>query len=223
MKFWQGIYLMEQGNITVLNENSWGIRLVKTDLKKRSRVDVVNKYGEKLATYRFNNIPLYENQYMSWQNLDCCDGWMHDEDYLLTAVQEGKKLVAGIYVNSVDIREIQDKLKALENSIDDAKECFEIVDKHTNGEMLFVGTIIARKGTLADFYDIDEIIAAYKMQGIDVDKDRLDEYFHVELKVLFSGDYKAFDYGDPQSATELIVCGLGLGYPLESTAHILSR
>lgn len=68
---------MEQGNITVLNENSWGIRLVKTDLKKRSRVDVVNKYGEKLATYRFNNIPLYENQYMSWQNLDCCDGWIN--------------------------------------------------------------------------------------------------------------------------------------------------
>ena len=55
MKFWQGIYLMEQGNITVLNENSWGIRLVKTDLKKRSRVDVVNKYGEKLATYRLRS------------------------------------------------------------------------------------------------------------------------------------------------------------------------
>ena len=214
---------MEQGSITVLNENSWGIRLIKTDLKKRSRVDVVNKYGENLATYRFNNIPLYEHPYMSWQNLDCCNGWMHDEDYLLTAVQEGKKLVAGIYVNSVDIQEIQDKLKALEGSIDDAKECFAIVDKHINGEMLFVGTIITRKGTLADFYDIDEIIAAYKMQGVDVDKDKLDAYFHVELKELFSGNYRSFDYGNPKTATELIVCGLGLGYPLESTAFLLSR
>ena len=214
---------MEQDNITVLNENSWGIRLIKTDLKKRSRVDVVNKYGDKLATYRFNNIPLYEHPYMSWQNLDCCNGWMHDEDYLLTAVQEGKKLVAGIYVNSVDIQEIQDKLKVLESSIDDDKECFAIVDKHTNGEMLYVGTIIARKGTLADFYDIDEIIAAYKLQDIAVDKDSLDDYFHIELKELFSGDYKAFDYGNPKTATELIVCGLGLGYPLESTAFLLSR
>ena len=111
----------------------------------------------------------------------------------------------------------------MESSIDDDKECFAIVDKHTNGEMLYVGTIIARKGTLADFYDIDEIIAAYKLQDIAVDKDSLDDYFHIELKELFSGDYKAFDYGNPKTATELVVCGLGLGYPLESTAFLLSR
>lgn len=214
---------MAEDNITVLNENSWGIRQIKTDLKKRSRVDVVNKYGDKLATYRFNNIPLYEHPYMSWQNLDCCNGWMHDEDYLLTAVQEGKKLVAGVWFSAENEDEIKKSVEDVESSIDSTKESFAIEDESHNGPRIDVNAVIARKGTIADFYNIDEIEEAYKRQDITIDREELEKYVHIELMELYARHYSGYDYGNPRTETELIVCGLGLGYPLETTAYILKK
>lgn len=214
---------MKQGITTILNENSHGIRMVKTDLKKRSRVDVVNKYGKTLMTYRFNNIPLYEHPYLSWKNLDCCNGWMHDNDYLLTAVQEGKKLVASIYISGTDIDEIQERLKNLESNADEAKEHFEIEEKHINGATMYVGIIIARKGMLAEYFDIDEVADVYKSHGVTINKRKLEEYFNIELIDLFARHSKGFDYANPGTDTELIVCGFGLGYPIESTAYLINR
>ena len=33
---------------------------------------------------------------LSWENLNCCGGWAYDETYLKSAVQDGKKLYAGL-------------------------------------------------------------------------------------------------------------------------------
>lgn len=67
----------------------------------RGKVRVLNEMNHTIRTYRFNNLPFYEHPLLSWANLDCCDGWDHDEEYLLTAVQEGKKPVADIFVDEL--------------------------------------------------------------------------------------------------------------------------
>lgn len=64
--------MVDRAEPMILNENIYGIRMIRTDMKKRSRVDVVNKNGFKLHTYRMNNVPFYEHKYLSWQNI-----WMN--------------------------------------------------------------------------------------------------------------------------------------------------
>lgn len=49
--------MADRADPMILNENIYGIRMIRTDMKKRSRVDVVNKNGFKLYTYRMNNVP----------------------------------------------------------------------------------------------------------------------------------------------------------------------
>lgn len=48
------------------------------------------------------------------------------------------------------------------------------------------------------------------------------EYFKTELSDLFYKGKYNFDYAYCKSRVEFIVCGLGLGYPIESTTDIIS-
>ena len=205
----------------VLNENIYGIRMIRTDMKKQSRVDVVNKNGVKLYTYRMNNVPFYEHKYLSWQNLDHCNGWNHDKEYLNTAVQRDLKLVAGISIDIEDENEIQAKLDEIRKTLDLSKEDVALENVIHNGSRKWMNVVIARKGSLSDFYDMKEIIQAYLRQGVEIDEAGLEDYFKVELGELFSGKYKGFDYGSLRSDIEFVVCGLGLGYPIESTAWMI--
>ena len=206
----------------ILNENIYGIRMIRTDLKKRSRVDVINKNGDTLHTYRMNNVPFYEHKYLSWQNLDHCNGWIHDKKYLDTAVQKELKPVAGISIDIDDEGEIQAKLDEVRETLDLSKEDVALEKVIHNGSHKWMNVVIARKGSLSDFYDMKEIVQAYLRQGVEIDMAGLEEYFHVELGELFSGKYKGFDYGALRSDIEWVVCGLGLGYPIESTAWMIN-
>ena len=206
----------------ILNENIYGIRMIRTDLKKRSRVDVINKNGDTLHTYRMNNVPFYENKYLSWQNLDHCNGWIHDKKYLDTAVQKELKLVAGISIDIDDEGEIQAKLDEVRETLDLSKEDVALEKVIHNGSHKWMNVVIARKGSLSDFYDMKEIVQAYLRQGVEIDMAGLEEYFNVELGELFSGKYRGFDYGALRSDIEWVVCGLGLGYPIESTAWMIN-
>ena len=161
----------------ILNENIYGIRMIRTDLKKRSRVDVINKNGDTLHTYRMNNVPFYENKYLSWQNLDHCNGWIHDKKYLDTAVQKELKLVAGISIDIDDEGEIQAKLDEVRETLDLSKEDVALEKVIHNGSHKWMNVVIARKGSLSDFYDMKEIVQAYLRQGVEIDMAGLEEYF----------------------------------------------
>ena len=80
-------------NKKLLHSNTYGIDMVRIDAKKRSKVCVCNKTGKTIRTYRMNNVPFYEHQYLSWANLDCCNGWAYDDEYLYSAVTERTALV----------------------------------------------------------------------------------------------------------------------------------
>ena len=86
----------------ILFESNRGIVFEKTVTRNRCKVVVKNKDGNFThMTYRYNNgVEPLSSPYISWENLNCCGGWSFDESYLQTAVQEGKKLCAGITFNN---------------------------------------------------------------------------------------------------------------------------
>ncbi len=212
---------MNQKQPIILNENIYGIRMIRKDMKNRSRVDVVNKDGVTLHTYRMNNVLFYEHKYLSWQNLDHCNGWNHDEEYLNTAVQKDLKLVEGISIDIDDESEIQAKLDEVRETLDLSREDAALENVLHNGPRKWMNVVIARKGSLSDFYDMKEIVQAYLNQGIEIDENSLEDYFKVELGELFTGKYKGFDYANLKSKTECVVCGLGLGYPILSCVSVI--
>ena len=87
----------------------------------------------------------------------------------------------------------------------------------TKGPYTWWHMIVARKGTLADFFDIDEIVEAYATQGINLNPELLQPYFSTPLINLFQDRF----WINPRTLEEWVVTGLGLGYPIESTASLL--
>ena len=173
----------------LLHENSRGIKIIREDMVKRSVIKVLRPDGTASRTYRMNNIPFYSHPLLSWANLDCCDGWAFDKEYLFTAVQSGKKPVADI-----------DDTVLPEITPTDNFDVWYDTKVTRNGPYVLHHMLIARKCSLADLYDLDEIVEAYKKQDVSVYKLGLESFFY----------------------TELITAGLGLGYPIETTASILN-
>lgn len=196
--------------MTVLFRNPLGITIERTDYAKRSKVRVHNN-GYGLMTYRFNNVAEFESPYISWANLDQCGGWATSEAYLNTAVQRGHKLFAQI-PHFVHIE-------------------FERSDEVviTTGVNHRIGrgylTHICRKGSLADYYDLAAVREHYSRLGVVLtDNEWIDVLLHCSLELSTFGTVDApFDYVHASTAVELIVTGLLLGYPLESTASLIEE
>ena len=198
-----------------------GIQFVREDYKKRSAVKV--KDGRKtLCVYHMNNIPFFQNDYLSWENLNCCNGWRYDEEYLLTAVQKHKKLVADINVetDSPDKAIVEKTVESWNLDLDGCN-LFISPDYVKGHKVYWWSVIVARKGTLNDFFDMDEIISAYSLQEMKLDREELQEYFSVPLIDLFAHKKKDFDFANPRTVPECVITGLGLGYPLESTVSFI--
>lgn len=190
----------------ILHENSKGVRLIREDKVKRSTVKAVGPVNNAIHTYRFNNLPFYSHPLLSWANLDCCGVWAFDKDYLYTAVQDGKKPVADISATA-----LPEILPAPDYDV-----WYDPVAT-TNGPYTYHHMLIARRGCLSDFFNLQEIVAAYARQGVRAKKDEIQRYFSTPLIDLFQDKF----WVNPQTDTELIVTGLGLGYPIESTASII--
>lgn len=217
----------------VLNENSYGIRMIRTDKVRRSKVDVVSENGYRHMTYRMNNVPFYKHSLLSWKNLDYCGGWgAKDEEYLYTAVQKDHKLMALITVPlyEVDCPETEnnlrvivgDELKTMCPDLDDAHEGWRIASVSRD----YYGTVcnvqILRRGCFADFFDVKEIVEAYHRQSFDrVKREDLEPYFHVELSELFPNEEIPVTSSNDYDVRSILT-GLALGYPIESTASLLN-
>ena len=218
---------------TLLYTSTRGIKFIRFDYKKRSKVCVYsyddngNHYN--LRTYRMNNVPFYNHQYLSWANLNCCNGWSYDESYLFTAVQENKKLIAQttfkIESPSEDPKPAMQKFQQLVPDIDETKINVLIEMGRTyglNDEGRFWHAIIIRKGCLADYFDLSEIIKTYAKHNLMIDgelEDDLAELFQVELAELYLE--RSYYFYNPQTMLDLIITGLCFGYPIESTVDCI--
>lgn len=187
-------------NQTVLHKNSKGIQIVREDYKNRSKVCVLGFDGTSIRTYRFNNVPEYKHPYLSWENLDHCGGWVSDDTYLLSAVNEGKKPAAQYYYGYESVPKIK-KNKNIEVFI----------------EYIHNWILITRTCSLKDLFDIDSVIDAYKKHDIFLDKEKLMPYMEKPIMDLMKENF----YISQTNETEIVITGLMLGYPIESTASIL--
>lgn len=214
---------MASSTQTVLFTNIHGIQMIRYDSNKTSRVKVVSgKYS--LATYRFPKAePPYFSPYISWANLDCCGGWRYDEEYLKTAVQEGKKLYAGIsiYIPKDSSRE------AMEASI---KGVFDTLPEGITGGFepvcneRYLAYYICREGTLEDYYDIEAVIAYYGKLGIgfsDETAAEIRDLAKVEISC-FGSESAPIDYANVFTYASAVITGLLLGYPIESTVSLIT-
>ena len=193
--------------ITVLHENSKGIKIVREDYKTRCKVSVIGFDGTAIRTYRFNNVPEYKHPYLSWENLDHCGGWASDDSYLLSAVQDGKKPAAQYAVINEPVPNVKP---------DKDTETYYMSEPFYN-EGTRNQVYITRTCSLKDLFDVDSVIDAYEKQDVIIGKEKLMPYMERPIMDLMKEGF--FIYTD--SAIEIIITGLMLGYPIESTASIL--
>lgn len=196
---------------TILHENSHGVKIIRIDYAKRSKVVVRNgAEGFIHRIYRFNNIPeTFNSPYISWSNLDCCNGWIYDKEYLNTAVQQGKKLYAGLWGVHFDENMLPENVIAGD----------ELNSSHPEN------TFICRTGKLIDYYELDQVFEFYAKLGYPLSDEVTKQIRELCNHEIFEfRDRKAlFNYADAYTDAELITTGLLLGYPLESTCSLLTR
>ena len=177
-----------------------------------------------ICGYTFPAVKLQiDSPFISWENLNCCDGWPFDETYLHTAVQEGKKLYAGC-CKHLDTSECMNKARAdletLRRSLPDYCTAGEELVRNENFFLFF----ICRRGRLQDFYDLDMVFSDYSALGVHLSgQDCLEIRRNCEIELAQFGSGVPFDYANPSTLSDVITTGLLLGYPLESTASLLTR
>lgn len=209
----------------LLFQSNIGIQFVRETHKDICTIKVQSRYANRaytLAKYKFPNIELsVSSPFLSWENLNCCGGWTYDEEYLLSAVQEGKKLYAGCttYVGT-------------SGNTSEAEKCLEKIAEHlpancTAGKETvknekYFPFYICRRGCLKDFFDLEQVLEDYKRMGIALYAEQREHLFTLsEIELAQFASATPMCYYEADTDAELIAAGLLLGYPLESTASIL--
>jgi len=200
---------------------------------KNGRCKVAVKYkpsGYVDMTYRYKDVPGLDSPYISWENLSyCAGGW--DSEYMLTAVQRGKKLYAGptFSFNEGDVdreRSVYDTVAKIKDGLpEDCVMGCEEPQEHRNGPHISRHFFICKTGSICDYISLDDVFNAYGRLGIMIDTNNevhIRELCEVPLED-YSGRSAPFQYVNAVSGYSLVVTGLLLGYPLESTAWLLER
>ena len=228
-------------NKEIVFESNRGIIFERTLFNNgKARLAVRFKDNNKMITdYRYTNAPGLQSPYLNWENLNCVDGWIYDKTYLHTAVQNDKKLYAGICFSIA--KEEMYSSQALPPCFYTEGEVAERVEAMTEGlpgdcvlgvegpdsDRLY-STLryiyICKTGAIQDYIDVDDVVSVYGRFGINLDDShiyRIKELCSVEISSF--ADNTRMDYGNPNSVAEWVATGLLLGYPIETTASILGR
>ena len=210
---------------TLLYQSNVGIQFNKAVSKGVCTVKVQTKPGKRAYTlmrYVYPDVELsVSSPFLSWENLNCCNGWAYDASYLLTAVQEGKKLYAGstIFLESPsDLTNAEAHLAEIRTALPDTCSA----GKELVMNERFFPFYICRRGTLRDFFDLEQVLDDYGRMGITLSPQDRKWFFHlgdVDLEKFATG--KPMCYFSCKTDAELIATGLLLGYPIESTASLL--
>lgn len=209
----------------LLFQSSVGIQFNKEVCKGLCTVKVQTKTGKRAFTLRRYTYPDVElsisSSLLSWENLNCCNGWAYDETYLLTAVQEGKKPYAGCTISlrpPNDLAKAEARLEEIRAVLPDT--CLAGKEMVMNEN--FFPFYICRRGCLHDLFNLEQVLEDYRRMGIVLSEQERRTFFGlggVELSQFAAGEPMC--YFRCASDAELITTGLLLGYPLESTASLL--
>ena len=209
--------LLFESNVGIqfVKEVHSGMCFVKVQTKRTKRAYTLKKYV-------FRDVELVTSSpLLSWENLNCCNGWQYDEAYLFTAVQEGKKPYAGLHRWLPS----PDKLKESEAYLEHLKSTLPETCAAGKGVMVksdIFPFYICRRGCLKDFFDLRQILEDYERLGVYLSRKDIESIHFlsgVELERFATNDLMC--YYNVKTDAELVATGLLLGYPLESTASIL--
>ncbi len=82
---------------------------------------------------------------------------------------------------------------------------------------------VSKKGTLADYFDLERLSDVYMSCGIVLDQQKMRDYFGRELSWFGNEEVCPIQLHDCIGREELAVTGLLFGYPVESTIALLQK
>ena len=154
----------------------------------------------------------YIHPFLSWYNLIFCSnnyGPAPDYDYMHSAVQNGKKTAATVY---------------LEPDSPAGKKLIRRLPKDCNAMpygnyMIYVYHI----GRLSDYFDFEQIKSIYERYGVyGIDWKAVETYFNKDLAFFGNEADCGFSLQNGCKNEHDIIIGLLLGYPIESTVNLIS-
>ncbi len=227
---------------SIVFESNMGVVFEKT-LYKNGRCKLTVKLsnaGRALMIYRYKDAPGLVSPYISWENLNCCNGWHYDETYLYAAVQRGLKLFADITfaihspdeikkmkaygVELLSERDVEATIQKLEQELPERCLFIRRPVRQPNRSKL-VDVYIYRAGAIGDYISIGDVFTAYEGFGAVFElaaRNRIADYCRMQIAEL-TAEGSGFDFLSPRYPSQLLVTGLLLGYPIETTAALLER
>ncbi len=158
----------------------------------------------------------YQSPLLSWYNLICCSnnyGPIPVVDYMNTAVQNGKKIAATVYPNTVE-----DYMQMIAQLGEEEYYCCPYHPTEYK-YMLYV----SKKGTLADYFDYDALRSLYEECGVNLDWEKIKGYFVQELSYFANEDICDIQLHNGACPEDLMITGLLFGYPVESTVALIQK
>ncbi len=155
----------------------------------------------------------FQSPYLSWYNLICCSnnyGPIPVVSYLNYSVQNGKKIAATIYPDTAE------EYMQIIAATADGYYCFPF-----NTEEYQYMLYLSKKGTLADYFDLEEILSVYKESGLELDREKMEDLFSKELSWFGNPKECPIEIHNCLGNEELAAVGLLFGYPVESTVALL--
>lgn len=206
---------------TLLYKSNVGISIYKENLKGICTVKVQVEQPKRnytLCKYMFPDLTIdYVSDFINWANLNCCGGWAYDKSYLYTAVQNSKKLYAGITVKEIP-KEI------LETLPDDCVYGIEPLEPYGGNNPDIHNYYICKTGTIEDYINISKVFYEYEKFGFPLSKEIILEVKnYCRTDIVNFASYIPYKYYAPINPSQFITTGLLLGYPIESTISVLSE
>lgn len=205
----------------ILFKTSDGSTALRIDEGDQSSVIFRDFDRDPMVIYHFRNrTPVYSSPYLNWENAYTLTGFA-DDDYLKSAVKNGKKLFATVSYTTGKNLAAQDKatkeMAAIKASLPD--DVLVGQEKYSNDHIICF--YICRKGAFGDFYDLDAVLAEYENLGTCPSQELRDA-----LLPLFSYEIEEYarthDYLRPGNVPEMVMAGLLLGYPIACTVAMLT-
>lgn len=206
------------------NEQGLGLSgFYRRDYRKSSEMLILQN-GWLMIKYKYPRIEIpFKSPMHNWRNILYCGGFsLNDEngeplwtrEKLFKAIASRKKPVGFIVI------EKKDEAFYLENA-----RLNGLIYKKQKPDMMGKMEIgFANSGTFNDHFSLTDLIDSYLIMA---DASSLELF--IELKKILSLKNKklsffldGYDYANPKTEYELILTGLILGYPIESTFSILS-
>lgn len=151
---------------------------------------------------------------LSWDNLFFCSNCYivaPNNEYMNTAVQEGKKTAATAYVDYNGFKKLCTTLPV---------GCHAIPYEANKDNMSMA--YVYRDGTLDELFGFDCVQKIYRLHGIDnLDWDFIRDSFHKPLSYFGNSTDCGFCLQNSSKNEHAVLTGLILGYPIESTIALL--